>query len=123
MDTLFIGDIPKEYHYALFNNGYIDLYNTPNLTNGTYNYYRVYTNSGGFYYRLYSTNYGQYNTTYAQEIKVTDNICYRQDFSNICIITFIIVFFAVFLFNIFTSSIRKGGLLGGLLWFIILFIL
>lgn len=33
MDTLYIGDIPQEYHYALFNNGYIDLYNTDTLFN------------------------------------------------------------------------------------------
>lgn len=48
MDTLYIGDIPQEYHFALFNNGYIDLYNTSQLNNGTYNFYRVYTNAGGF---------------------------------------------------------------------------
>lgn len=115
MDTLFIGDIPQEYHYALFNNGYIDLYNTPNLTNGTYNFYRVYTNAGGFYYRFLSTTYSQYNTTFAQEISVTNNNCYRQDFPDICLVTFFIVFFTVFLFNILTSIIRKGGALGGLL--------
>ena len=27
MDTLYIGDIPSEYHYAVFNNGYIDFLN------------------------------------------------------------------------------------------------
>ena len=92
MDTLYIGDIPQEYHFALFNNGYIDLYNTSQLNNGTYNFYRVYTNAGGFYYRLMQTNYSQYNTTTAQDINVTNNQCYRQDFDKICCITFIICY-------------------------------
>ena len=115
MDTLYTGDIPQEYHFALFNNGYIDLYNTSQLTNGTYDFYRVYTNAGGFYYRQMQTTYSQYNNTIAQNINITNNICYRHDFDKICVITFIICFFAIFLFNIITSSIRKGGLLGGLL--------
>ena len=83
MDTLYTGDIPKDYHYALFNNGYIDLYNTDRLYNDTYTFYRVYTNAGGFYYRTYQQTYNQYNTVYAQNINVTANKCYRQDFSSI----------------------------------------
>ena len=66
MDTLYIGDIPSEYHYALFNNGYIDLYNTPNLSNGTYDFYRIYTNVNGFYYRQMTQTYS-YNYTTAQK--------------------------------------------------------
>ena len=50
MDVLYTGDIPSEYHYAIFNNGYIDLYNSPVLHNDTYTRYRVYTNVNGFYY-------------------------------------------------------------------------
>lgn len=115
MDTLYTGDIPKEYHYALFNNGYIDLYNTDTLHNNTYTFYRVYTNSGGFYYRVYEQSYSQYNTTYTQNINVSDKIVYRQDFDKIVILVFIFAIFGVWLFNLLTSSIRKGGLLGGLL--------
>lgn len=85
---------------------------------GVYTFYRVYTNCGGFYYRVMTSTYSQYNTTYTQSIKVTDNSCYRQDFPEICLVTFIICFFALFLFNIITSIIRKGGALGGLLWII-----
>lgn len=114
MDILYTGDIPSEYHYALFNNGYIDLYNTANLTNGTYNFYRVYTNAGGFYYRLLSQNYSAYNTTYAQEITTTDNVCYRSDFSSILFMTLAFTFIGVWLLNLISSVIRKGGVLGGL---------
>lgn len=114
MDILYVGDIPQSYHFALFNNGYIDLYNVETLTNGNYDFYRIYTNAGGFYYRHMSTTYGQYNSTVAQDIKITDNICYRQDFSSILFITLAFTFVGVWLFNLITSCIRKGGLLGGL---------
>lgn len=115
MDTLYIGDIPSEYHYAIFNNGYIDLYNTGYLYNNTYNFYRVYTNAGGFFYRQYQQSYGQYNPTYAQDIKVTDNVCYRFDYVNTLTITLIIAIFGIWLFNLMTSLIHKGGVLSGLL--------
>ena len=114
MDTLYVGDIPKDYHYALFNNGYIDLYNTDRLHNDTYTFYRVYTNAGGFYYRTYEQTYSQYNTTYAQDINVTDNKCYRQDFPSILFMTICFALIGIWLFNLITSLIRKGGLLGGL---------
>lgn len=115
MDTLYIGDIPNTYHYAIFNNGFIDLYNTPQLHNNTYTRYRIYTNVNGFYYSMDSIQVGSYTTNYATDIKVTDNICYRQDFNAIVVTTFIIALFGIWLCNLFTSMIRKGGVLGGLL--------
>lgn len=115
MDTLYIGNIPSDYHYALFGNGYIDLYNTNVLHNNNYNYYRVYTNAGGFFYDYRSTSVSQYTTTYTTDIKVTDNVCYRFDYINILVITLIISIFGIYLFNIMTSLIRKGGVLSGLL--------
>lgn len=115
MDKLFIGDIPTQYHYARFGNGYIDLYDTQVLHNNSYTYYRIYTNNNGFYYSTNNANYSQYITEYAQPIEVTQDFTYRTDFPNIMIMTFIFVIFGIFLFNIITSLIRKGGLLGGLL--------
>lgn len=114
MDTLYIGDIPQEYHYALFNNGYIDLYNTDTLHNDTYTFYRVYTNAGGFYYRTYQQTYNQYNTTYAQNINVSNEVVYRRDFPSILFMTICFTLIGIWLFNLITSLIRKGGLLGGL---------
>ena len=115
MDKIYIGDIPTEYHFARFGNGYIDLYDSQVLHNNSYTYYRIYTNDNGFYYSTNIANYNQYITEYAQPVDVTNEIFYRTDFPNIMIMTFIFVLFGIFLFNIVTSLIRKGGLLGGLL--------
>lgn len=115
MDTLYIGDIPNTYKYAVFNNNYIDLYNEPILHNNTYDYYRIYTNYDYFLYSKNSATYSNYQTQYTTELKITDNPCYRKDFAQICIILFIIVFFAIFLLNIITSSVKRGGVLGGLI--------
>lgn len=115
MDTLYIGDIPQEYHFAIFNNGYIDLYNTSELRNNTYTYYRIYTNAGGFYYKIDTQTYSDYRTTYATSITVTDDYKYRTDYSNICSTAFLHILLILFALNIITSLIRKGGSLGGLL--------
>lgn len=117
MDILYIGDIPQEYHFANFNNNYIDLYNTDTLRpNTTYTYYRIYLYDNLFEYTQNTTITSSYYTsTVLHDVDVSNNICYRRDFSNICVITFIFVFFAVFLLNLITSIIRKGGVLGGLL--------
>lgn len=115
MDKLFTGDIPKNYKYARFNSSYVDLFNTPVLHSNNYDYYRIHFTDYGFYYEKLNITVSQYQSFTLQELDVTDNVSYRQDFPQICQVTFIIVFFAIFLFNIFTSVVRKGGLLGGLL--------
>ena len=74
MDTLYIGDIPSDYQYARFFNGYIDLYNTPDLSNKTVTKYRIFTNVNGFYYEVSEETFNYYTYT-ATKINVTDNIC------------------------------------------------
>lgn len=114
MDILYTGDIPKNFHYAIFNNGYIDLYDTPSFNDRQYyNRYRLFTNCNGFYYN-YSSTYMS-SSTQAIDIQVTDQFWYRNDFDSIVLITFAFVIFGLFLFNLMTSCIRKGGVLGGLL--------
>ena len=49
MDTLYIGDIPKEYCYAVFSNDYVTLYNKPVLHNETVDFYRIYFNAPRFF--------------------------------------------------------------------------
>lgn len=115
MDTLYIGDIPSEYHYAVFNNGYIDLYNTDILHNNSYTRYRVFTNVNGFYYDVSTVNVGSYTTTYTTDINVSDKISYRQDFPSILFMTCVFTIFGLWLLNLISSIIRKGGVLGGLL--------
>lgn len=115
MDTLYIGDIPLDYKYAQFSNGYITLYNKPIGSNETLNYYRIYTNCDGFYYSQGAQNFGNYNTTYFQEIKVSDNWLYRQDIGSIFLVCFISIILFIFTINIITSFFKKGGVFSGLL--------
>lgn len=115
MDTIYIGDIPESYHYAVFSNDYITLYNRSNLSNGTYNYYRIYYNSPYFIYSEGDTTFSSYNSTIATDVPVSNSWWYRHDLCGILTCTIIIALFFLFLFNIFTSIVRKGGVLGGLL--------
>lgn len=113
MDTFYIGDIPSEYHYAIFNSNYVDFYNVPFLNaNTSYNYYRVYLNNEYFYYDFFTRN--TYQETQLVDVKVSNNVAYRKDFDSIVVLVFIFAIFGVWLFNLLTSAIRKGGLLGGL---------
>lgn len=114
MDILYIGDIPKEYHFAVYGSNYIDLYNTINLQ-GTLDYYRVYMYENQFAYEKRTTTYNQYYYTTAQNIDVTDNYLYRRDFPHILTSVFIFSIFFIFLLNIFTSIFKRGGVFGGLL--------
>ncbi len=109
MDTLYIGDIPEEYHYAQLSGDYITLYNRPSAQNTTLNYYRVYHNNLGFYYTTGTQSFGQYNTTYFTDIPVSNNWMYRTDIDKIFTVCFIIFFMFIFVFNIVTSVFKKGG--------------
>lgn len=113
MDTLFIGDIPLDYKYAVFSNGYITLYNKSSARNETLNYYRIYTTNNGFYYSLGTQTFGNTRSVFTP-VNVSDNICYRTDFDSIVIMVFCFVIFGLWLLNFITSCIRKGGVLGGL---------
>ena len=115
MDTLYIGDIPEEYHFARFGSDYIDLFNTDILVyNQNYTYYRIYMYDNLFTYSVDSISGSYYNQT-LQDVNVSNNIVYRRDFGDICIIVALMVGFGVWLLNLMTSIIRKGGVLGGLL--------
>ena len=114
MDTLYIGDIPSEYHYASFSNGYITLYNQDTGHNNTLDFYRIYTNNNGFFYSSGTQNFGQ-SYQYFDNINVSNNWLYRNDIDKIFIVCFIIFFMFLFVFNIATSVFKKGGVFGGLL--------
>lgn len=113
-DILYIGDIPSDFHYAIFNDNHIDLYNVSTLHNNTYVYYRIYTNYNNFMYEKRQQTVNQYTTTYTNNIQVSNNKVYRNDFDSIVICTFIFVLVGVWFLNLLSSAIRKGGLLGGL---------
>lgn len=117
MDILYVSDIPEEYHFAEFNTNYIDLYNTDVIMpNHTYTYYRIYLYDNSFYYDINTLQTGSWTNQYnLKEVETSSNFVYRRDFDSICFITFCFVLFAVWLLNLITSIIRKGGVLGGLL--------
>lgn len=117
MDKLYTSDIPSEFHYARFSSNYIDLYDTDVLLpNTNYTYYRVYMYDNYFAYEQLNTSTGSYySSTYLNNIDTTNNIAYRRDFPSIVCVTFIIAIFGIWLFNIVSSIINKGGVLGGLL--------
>ena len=114
MDIIYIGDIPPEYHFARFGSDYIDLFNTDILTgNQDYTYYRIYMYDNLFEYSVGSTS-GSYYSQTLQNVKVSNNKVYRRDFGDIVIMVALMVGFGVWLLNLMTSVIRKGGVLGGL---------
>ena len=114
MDTIYIGDIPQDFHFARFGSDYIDLFNTETLVNNqNYTYYRIYMYDNLFTYSVGSTSGSYYNQT-LQDVNVSNNKVYRRDFGDICVIVALMVGFGVWLLNLMTSIIRKGGVLGGL---------
>lgn len=116
MDAVYIGkNIPSEYHFAIFGDGYIDLYNTDRLQNGTFTYYRIYRNCDGFFYTTGERRYSLTSETTAQLIGVSDNWLYRSDIDKIFTVSFFFILLFIFVFNIVTSVFKKGGVFGGLL--------
>lgn len=114
MDTLYIGDIPSDYHYAVFSNDYVRLYRVPSAQNQTVDYYQIYTNYDGFFYSTGSQTVGN-TRTYYTDISVSNYWMYRSDIDKIFTVCFIIVLMFIFCFNLITSCIKKGGVFGGLL--------
>lgn len=114
-DTIFVGsDIPLEYHWARFNNNYIDLYKNEHLT-GVQDFYRVYMYDNLFEYEHLQTTYTQYNETVATFVDTTDNWLYRRDLPSICFLGLIEIMIIIILLNLVTSVFKKGGVFSGLL--------
>lgn len=114
MDTLYISDIPSEYHYAVFGNDYITLFNQPQGHNETLFFYRIYSNNLGYYYTTGQQVFPQYSTSYFQDIPVSNDWLYRTDIDKIFVVCFIIFLMFIWLFNLVTSIFKKGGVFGGL---------
>lgn len=114
MDTLYIGDIPLDYHFAVFNANYIDLYSQSNLQ-GYLTFYRVYMYDNQFMYEKRFQNYSNTGTGVATSVSVTNDVLYRRDYPSIMFMSLTFIILLVFLFNLVSSVFKKGGLLGGLL--------
>lgn len=115
MDKLYISDIPSEYHYAQISNDYITLYNQPSAQNETLDYYRIYLNVSPGFYVTGEQSFSNYNRTYFTDVEVSNSVWDRTDLDGILTSVFILAFLGVFLINLVTSIIKKGGILGGLL--------
>lgn len=115
MDKLYISDIPSEYHYAQISGDYITLFNKPSASNETLDYYRIYFKVSPGFYVQGSQTFGNYNTTSFIDVDVSNSVWDRPDIDGILTSVFILAFLGVFLINLVTSIIKKGGILGGLL--------
>lgn len=114
MDKLYVGDIPKDYHYAVFSDNHIDLYNQNIAQNIDLPYYRIYLNYPSFVYSRGINHFGAYSSTTFQNIEVTDKWYYRKDSFNILFFSLCFIIGTLWIINLFTSIFKKGGLLSGL---------
>ena len=116
MDKLYIGDIPLDYHYVMFSDNHLDLYNRSVLPrNSSVTYYRIYTNYDNFMYSVNTVTTPNYDQVISNSIEVTNDVMYRNDMPQIVSTTFIFAIGFVFLINLVTSFVKRGGLLHGLL--------
>ena len=115
MDKLYICDIPSSYHYARFGTNYVELFDRPSATNTTLTSYRLYNYNNTYLYTTQQVQFGNYNTTYFQDIPVTNAWAYRGDFPLIMLTLFISVVAFIFFFNIGTSLVKRGGVFHGYL--------
>lgn len=110
--------ITDDYCYIVPGNGYYDIYNTNYLnSNTTYKYYRFYDSVDSDMYQELERQTSNYNYGYLSAIQVVPqhSYIYRKDYPSILNIVFIFTISIILLINIFTSVIRKGGVLSGLL--------
>lgn len=113
-DKIFLpSEIPEGYIYGEVTRDYVDLYNKSDFRNETTTYYRIYYNYSSGLVVPYTRTFGNYTTSYSS-LPVSRDFFDRPDFFSIVIIVFIIAIFGLWLTNIVTSAVRKGGLLGGL---------
>lgn len=115
-DKVFLpSSIPDGYEYAQFNtNGSIRLYNKPNGQNETLHWYEIENQySSGLVTDGYTT-FSNYSSTNFYHVPVSREVFDRPDFFNIIAITLLLTISGLWLLNLFTSIVRKGGVLGGL---------
>lgn len=108
-------EIPEEFIYiGNITNSYFDLYDRSNIQGSSGTYYRVFYALEPSYWQAYSYQSSQYNQTSYQAIERTDSFLARPDNYKIVTCGFCIIFLFIFLINLVTTLIKKGGILGGL---------
>lgn len=117
MDTLYIGDIPLDYHYAeIQENGDIKLWNKnyfePNSQARVYLIKKNIQNK--FFYQTWTEQYGDTTTYIPLDINVSHKWYDRPDMLNILGLFCCVAVITLWLTNLFTSIFKKGGILSGL---------
>lgn len=109
-------EVPEDYIYlGNITNTYYDLYNRSNTQGTNGNYYRVFYAFEPDYWQMYSYQSSQYYETNYQPIERTDSFIARYDNYKIFTTGFCLIFLLIFLINIVSTIVKKGGILGGLL--------
>lgn len=114
-DKIYVpSDVPSDYVYGSINNYYVDLYNKPSFQQETTTYYRIYYGYSSGLVSQYTRTFTGYSPTTFERLPVSSSVFDRPDFINILTITLLLTVCGIWLFNLITSFIRKGGLFGGL---------
>ena len=113
-DKVYITDeIPAGYVYGEVTDDYVILYNQKSFRNETADYYKIYFNYSSGLVTHGTQYFGNYTTTF-EDIDVSRDILDRPDFFNILGITIVFTLCGIWLLNLLTSFIKRGGVLGGL---------
>lgn len=108
-------EVPDDFHYAEFKNGYVTLYNEPSALDETLEYYRIhYDYSSGLVTHGYTDFRGLIATEF-EEVETSREFFDRPDSISIVLIVFIISVFGIWLLNLMSSLVKRNGLLSGLL--------
>lgn len=112
MTSLYVPEvIPSNYKYITnINSTYYDLYDKPDISNSTGYFYRVYYGLSQDLFEIRTYNNSSYYNYTTIEINRTNDFLARHDIGSIAITTLSIVILIIFLVNIMTSLIKKGGL-------------
>lgn len=114
-DKIYIPDgVPDGYIYGSISNYYVDLFNKQSFQNETATYYRVYYGYSSGLVSQYTRSFSGYNPTTYEQLPVSRSVFDRPDFINILTITLLLTVCGLWLVNLITSFIRKGGVFGGL---------
>ena len=111
MDTLYTGNIPKDYKYIFLQDGYIYLFNKPFAENQTLECYKI-SNNNGFLY-CHDT-FEVHELVNFEKVNVTKKHYYRTDYTNILFCSCMLAVVFIFILNIVTTLYKRGGVLSGL---------
>lgn len=107
--------VPEGFVYGEITRDYVDVYNKRSFQNETATYYRIYYNYSSGLIQERTRTFSSYNATTFAELPTSREVFDRPDFVNILSCVFFVCIFAILLFNIITSFVRKGGLFSDLL--------